>query len=122
MGLSRRRRFALVWVVIASLLFQQVAVAALACPREAMPAMSAHCAAMMAGHDLPAPAPLCEKHCAPDQTVPSETAAAQVPALALEPLLFAMLVLPGSRHAPGAQPTLAPSTAPPRLRFCRLLI
>lgn len=122
MRLARRRRAHLALLAILALLFQQVAVAALACPRDVAPQMSAHCAAMMAGHELPAPAPLCEKHCAPDQTVPSDASATQVPALALPPLLFATLATPASPGAPGTQATRPPSTAPPRLRFCRLLI
>ena len=112
-------------VLVASLLFQQVAVAAFACPGPQPPhveAATAHCAAMAA--EQPAsPQPLCEKHCAPDQTLPSDPASSSVPMPALEPLVFAPLRLQGmSRQAHRLERSLVQSQAPPRLQYCRLLI
>ena len=114
-------------VLVASLLFQQVAVAAFACPGREAPnhpaaAPSAHCAAMAAGQPA-APQPLCEKHCAPDQTLPSDPASSSVPMPALEPLVFAPLRLQVmSRQAHRLERSLVQSQAPPRLQYCRLLI
>ena len=112
-------------VLVASLLFQQVAVAAFACPGPQPPhveAATAHCAAMAA--EQPAsPQPLCEKHCAPDQTLPSPFASASALAPALEPLWFApVLAAAVPREAHRLERSLVQSQAPPRLQYCRLLI
>ena len=122
-----RRRFGLVIVLLTSLLEQQVAVAAFACPgrvarRLPAAAPSAHCAAMAAEQPA-APQPLCEKHCAPDQTLPSPFASASALAPALEPVWFApVLAAAVPREAHRLQRSLVQSQAPPRLQYCRLLI
>ena len=100
-------------VLVASLLFQQVAVAAFACPGPQPPhveAATAHCAAMAA--EQPAsPQPLCDP------------ASSSVPMPALEPLVFAPLRLQVmSRQAHRLERSLVQSQAPPRLQYCRLLI
>ena len=76
---------------------------------------------------LPAKAPpppaLCQKHCAPDQSVAADHVPPTVPALALPPLLFAPLFdQPISHLALVADVPIARSDPPPRLRYCSLLI
>ena len=125
MLLRARHRFFVALIVIGSLLFQQLAVAAYACDpaaRNASSTSAGHCE-----HSQKAPpakpSPLCEKHCAPDLTVLTDTAALGVPALALPPMLFTLVV-----HEPAATLTendsVPPtrSDPPPRLRYCSLLI
>ena len=114
-----RRRLGLVLVLVASLLFQQVAIAAFVCPAPVAAPTMAHCKMMP---PAPAPAPLCEKHCTPDQTVPSDAAIAQVVAPAIASMAFALVVHAGStQHAPLAFAS-AVDESPPRTRYCRLLI
>lgn len=126
MRLRVRHRLRLALVVIVCLLFQQLALAAYACPLERMPsemaAMAEHCAemGMQQAEDNPA---LCTKHCAPDLSTPADQAKLSVPALALPPLEFApALVTPAIHVAMQADAPIARSDPPPRLRFCSLLI
>lgn len=121
-----RYRLRIVFVVIACLLFQQLALAAYACPLNQLPpemaAMAEHCAemGMQQAEDNPA---LCAKHCAPDISTPADQAKVSVPALALPPLEFApVLMTPVSRVAVQANTPIERSDPPPRLRFCSLLI
>jgi len=122
-----RRRLTICLTLIASLLFQQVAVAAFACAKEVgtpppVRAMS-HCAEMaMAPAQAQSPA-LCEKHCAPDQSVPADSGVAGVPALALPPLSFALVLDTSvSQSIAATEVPISRSDPPPRLRFCSLLI
>ena len=126
MRLRIRQRLRVALVVIACLLFQQIALAAYACPLEHMPpqmaAMAAHCAemGMEPAQDNPA---LCAKHCAPDHMTAAEQAKLSVPPLMLSPLAFApVLVTPVTHVAIQAEIPIARSDPPPRLRFCSLLI
>ena len=123
MVLRARHRFCIVATVICCLLFQQVAVAAYNCDTQAAPtrSMSSHCAHM--GMSAAATPPLCAKHCSPDSTVLSDTAAQNVPALALPPLLFALVHDDPATHARfRAEVPISRSDPPPRLRYCSLLI
>lgn len=123
----RRRRIAI--VAILCLLFQQVALAAYACPLPRMPppmatmaAMTEHCAGMgmQQAEDNPA---LCDKHCAPDVSTPADPAKLSVPALALPPMAFApMPATPSTRIAAQADIPIERSDPPLRLRFCSFLI
>ena len=119
-----RQRIVVSLLVIGSLLFQQVAVAAYACdpaPHHPSPAPVSHCEQ---AHSASAPAktPLCEKHCAPDSTVLTDTAMG-VPTLALPPVLFTLVVHePSAPLAQSEAVALIRSDPPPRLRFCSLLI
>ena len=126
MLLRARHRFVVVLIVIGSLLFQQVAVAAYACDpaaRSQTPAPANHCEHAQKAPEPAASSPLCEKHCTPDLTVLTDSAAMGVPALALPPVVFALVV-----HEPAATLThgdpvpLTRSDPPPRLRYCSLLI
>jgi hypothetical protein len=127
MFLRRRQRVRLCLLVLVSLLFQHVALAAYACaPAPAsppsMPAGMEHCAAMAAA---PAPMPataLCEKHCSPDQTVVSDSAALHVPALAASAVFLPVLDQPRAHALQRAEVPIARSDPPPRLRYCSLLI
>jgi len=126
MRLRARHRLRVALVVIACLLFQQVALAAYACPMEQMPAemeaMAEHCAemGMQQAEDNPA---LCAKHCAPDLATAADHAKLSVPALMLPPLTFApVLITPVTHVAVQAEMPIARSDPPPRLRFCSLLI
>lgn len=121
-----RQRLRIVLATILCLLFQQAALAAYLCPLDRMPtetaAMAEHCAAMgmKQAQDNPA---LCEKHCAPDVSVASDHAPPTVPALALAPLLHALVLAPPASHvALQAEAPIAPTGPPPRLRYCSLLI
>ena len=109
-------------VLVASLLFQQVAVAAFVCPGPAPAPMMADCAAMQAMPQSPAPAPLCEKHCSPDQTLPSDAAISQVLAPAIAPMAYALVVAVHTAPSAPGTPHAILRWAPPRTRYCRLLI
>ena len=124
MFVPARRRLRVAIVLVASLLFQQVAVAAHACDREfappVMPPGMEHCVAM-----APAASPslqLCEKHCAPDLSVTSDASALAVPVMALPPAFFPVLAQPASQATVRLQVPIARSDPPPRLRYCSLLI
>ena len=123
MFLRARHRLHVALVVVACLLFQQVAVAAYACERAPapLPTQAMRCAEMnMAPAAAPASA-LCEKHCAPDLSVPTDLAALDVPALALPPAFSLVLHAPSAQVHRAAVP-VARSDPPPRLRYCSLLI
>ena len=126
MRLRARHRLRIALVVILCLLFQQLALAAYACPMEQMPpqmeAMAEHCAemGMQQAQDNPA---LCAKHCSPDFSTPADHAKLSVPALMLPPVAFApVLATPVTHVAVQAEIPIARSDPPPRLRFCSLLI
>ncbi len=127
MFLRARHRFRIAFTVIVCLLFQQVAMAAYACPSEQAPAKMATMAQDCAGAGMEQakvnPA-LCEKHCTPDRTLLADHAAPMVPPLALLPIVFApLLSQSGSSVALlGARVPVDASDPPPRLRFCSLLI
>jgi hypothetical protein len=110
-------------IVMACLLFQQVAVAAYACqsPSAPKPEHPSHCSEAA---NAPAPAPmsaLCEKHCAPDASVLTDASALGVPALALPPV-FALVLHEPSEQVHVAVVPIDRSDPPPRLRYCSLLI
>ena len=124
--MTRRRRRRVALLALLCLLFQQVALAAYACPIERMPTrmddMAAHCAdmGMRQARDNPA---LCAKHCAPDHATAADQARLSVPFLALPPPVFAAVALvPPPANGAQADVALARSDPPPRLRFCTLLI
>ena len=125
--MTRRRRMLLGALLIAGLLFQQVAVAALACARTSapplpMPAGMEHCAQMdMAPVQAESPA-LCEKHCAPDLSLLTDKAAPSVPTLALPPSFLLVLETPRSHVAQQVEVPISRSDPPPRLRYCSLQI
>ena len=122
-----RRRLCLSLTLIASLLFQQVAVAAFACAKQATPPPAAEamadCTEMaMAPAQAQSPA-LCEKHCNPDHLVAPDASTASVPALALPPVSFAFVVdTSNSQSIESSEVPISRSDPPPRLRFCSLQI
>jgi len=121
-----RQRLITILVLIASLLFQQVAMAAYVC---AMPkiqiesvVMADDCAAMESAPAQP-PDAVCQKHCAPDLTSADTPSIPPVPALTLPPVLHAFALAPASHSCVYASgEVFARSHPPPRLRYCRLLI
>ena len=119
----RRQRLMTSLVLIAFLLFQQVAMAAYACTMTQAPenaaAMSGECAAMST--PLPSTA-VCEKHCSPDPTFTNGQTIPVPPALALPPVVHDLVLLQPYRTATINDVPLARSDPPPRLRYCRLLI
>jgi hypothetical protein len=125
MLIRARHRLRIAVLVIGCLMFQQVALAAYSCARDAAPVpaeSTGPCADMdMAPRASQAPA-LCEKHCAPDQALPSDTVAQAVPALALPPLFELVLEPPASHLARQAEVPVTRSDPPSRLRYCSLQI
>lgn len=126
MRLRRRHRCRTILLVLMCLLFQQVALAAYACPLQQMPAdtaeMAEHCAemGMQRAQDNPA---LCAEHCSPDRSTPADQVKLAVPALAFPPVHFAPVLVASTGGATFlAEIPLARSDPPPRLRFCSLLI
>ena len=114
-------------MVILTLLFQQVAVAAYACASANVPSAPSAmpgCAEMdMAPAKTPPPSALCQKHCAPDRSIASDHASPTVPSLALPPLHFAPVLDQSiSRLVVAAEVSIRPTGPPPRLRYCSLLI
>ena len=126
MRLRARHRCRIILLLVLSLLFQQVAMAAYACPLEQRPqrmeAMHEHCAGMgmQQARDNPA---LCAKHCAPDLSTAADHVPLTVPASLLPPTGLPPVLQAQVQHgvARAAVP-IAQSDPPPRLRFCSLLI
>ncbi|MGH8029818.1 MAG: hypothetical protein ACREO3_07785 [Arenimonas sp.] len=121
-----RIRLRIAIVLIASLLFQQVAVAAYACAKAAAPPPPPpgmeHCAQMgMAPAATQSPA-LCEKHCAPDLSLTTDATAPTVPPPLLPPSFSLVLDEPSAQAAHRIEAPISRSDPPPRLRFCSLLI
>jgi hypothetical protein len=115
------------FVLMICLLYQQVAVAAFACARlpEAQPAMPPgmeHCAQMDMAPTQAQSSLLCEKHCAPDLSVTSDTPIPSVPAMALPPAFSLVLNPPVPHVATQLEVPISRSDPPPRLRYCSLLI
>lgn len=123
-----RCRMRVVLAAMASLLFQQIALAAYNCPAEpaaaaAVAASSAHCAGDTAHFAVDNPA-LCAGHCAAHTPAPSDSslkaaAAVWAPAplfITIAPLLQPVQAAFRSRAA-ASVPDL-----PPRFRYCSLLI
>lgn len=113
-------------VAILCLLFQQVAMAAYACPLTQMPpdpvVMAEDCAEMGMEQAKESPA-LCAKHCAPDLSVAADHVVLSVPVLALPPMAFdPVFAEPVSHVALIADVPIDRSDPPPRLRYCSLLI
>lgn len=125
MTVRGRHRFRIALVVIVCLLFQQVALAAYACPTVGTPVpqvVMAGCEGMeMPDPDAPA---LCDQHCQRDHITSSDVKAPQVPPLALPPLHFALasaLLPPVEAQYYEDVPTCR-SDPPPAQRFCSLQI
>lgn len=118
-------RFRIAIVVVLCLLFQQVAIAAYACPLERSPvvpaALATTCASMDMERALQSPM-LCIKHCMPDRSVAADHAVLGVPALALPAVVYALQVQSRSQIALTPQVPVSRSDPPPRLRYCSLQI
>lgn len=121
-----RRRLRIGLVLILSLLFQQLAMAAYACTLTQMPpepaAMAEHCADMGMAQQQDDPV-LCEKHCYPDHSVAPDIVKLSVLPLVLPPAGFdPVLAQPVSHAVMQSGAPIARSDPPPRLRYCSLLI
>lgn len=121
-----RHRMRIALVVILSLLFQQVAVAAYACTLTRMPtdtvAMAEACEQMGIKQVEQSPV-LCAKHCAPDLSIAADHAAPPgVPALALPPVAFGLVLAQHVSPVMLTEVSVARSDPPARLRYCSLLI
>ena len=126
---ARRTRLRIALLALCALLFQQLALAAYACPlptsATAMAPMTAMasmpgCAGMpqMGAHG----AMLCAQHCAQQAPAPQDARLPTVPALALPPqppVLTIAVLLPAVRFDPGAA---SDRDASPPPRCCVLLI
>lgn len=125
---TRRRLF---WLVALMLLWQQVALAAYACPLPGAVVQHDAAALVMTSPDCmddmqgQPDQPLCTKHCAPDSPVQSDARAPGVPASVLAALVPSLPLVDMSTH-PGAFFASADASladaSPPRLLFCSLLI
>ncbi len=121
---SLRLRFA--WLALLALLFQQVALAAYACPVSETPPEPQMVMAGCEGMEMPDPqAPaLCDQHCLRDHVTSQDLKAPQVPSLTLPPLHFALtsaLLPPVEAQYYEDVPTCR-SDPPPAQRFCSLQI
>ncbi len=126
MSRRTRQRSIIVLLMVASLLFQQFAMAAYACTMSGTPtdavAMAEDCPAM-ASNLAQVPDAVCQKHCSPDPTSPTTQAVPTVPALGLPPVSFILMTSEGLGHAEFLSDiAVARSHPPPRVRYCRLLI
>lgn len=126
MSRSIRQRSITVFLLIASLLFQQFAMAAYACTMSGLPTdavvMAEDCPAM-ASNQGQVPDAVCQKHCAPDPTSPTTQPVPTVPALGLPPVSFILTTSEGFGHSGFLSDiAVARSHPPPRVRYCRLLI
>ena len=124
MSCLARQRLITTLMLIASLLFQQVAMAAYVCAMPPMQSesvvMAKHCAGM---ETVPAQQPdtVCQKHCVPDPTSADTFSMPLVQPLALPPVMHALApVLQTSDIA--LSDVFTRAHPPPRLRYCRLLI
>lgn len=138
MSKHARQRLITSLVLVASLLFQQVAMAALACTMPLVLADSASMsmsipmsadmtpdchAAMAAEHPAPASDQLCDKHCSPDPTSAGTPIIPPILPLALPPLLHALVLTPATRTCDvTSDEVFTRAHPPPHLRYCRLLI
>lgn len=127
LAMFRRRRLSsrVAWAVLLAFLFQQVAMAAYACPIETPPVpqvMMAGCEGMEIP-DQAAPS-LCEKHCNPDRSTTPDLRTAQVPPMALPPPHFDLAAsLPPQMLAQYYQNVPTCRSDPPATeRFCSLQI
>ncbi len=121
-----RHRSIIVSLLVASLLFQQFAMAAYACTMSGLPTdavvMLEDCPAM-ASNPAQVPDAICQKHCAPDPTSPTTQAVPTVPALGLPPVSFILMTSEGLGHGEFLSDVAdVRSHPPPRVRYCRLLI
>ena len=120
---ARRTRLRIALLALCALLFQQLALAAYACP---LPSAVASMTSMPGCAGMPATgahgAQLCAQHCAQQTPAPQDARSPTVPALALppQPPVLALVVPPPAvRFDPGAARDRA--AAPPP-RSCVLLI
>lgn len=124
---SPRRQLRFAWLAFVALVFQQLALAAYACPiAETPPEPSTAVMAECVGMEMPDPdAPaLCHQHCVRDHATSPDLKAPQVPPLALPPLHFALteaLLPPVQAQYYEDVPTCR-SDPPPAQRFCSLQI
>ncbi|MBK8122257.1 MAG: hypothetical protein IPK54_01490 [Dokdonella sp.] len=121
---SLRLRFA--WLALLALLFQQVALAAYACPISETPPEPRMVMAGCEGMEMPDPAApaLCDQHCLRDHVTSSDLKAPQVPQLALPPLHFSLTeaLLPTVQAQYYEDVPTCRSDPPPAQRFCSLQI
>lgn len=111
-------------LLIASLLYQQFAMASYACTMSGVATTTAigDCPAM-ASNPSQAPDAVCQKHCTPDATSPTTYVVPAVPALGLPPVSFLLTVSDGLEHSGFlSDVAVVRSHPPPRVRYCRLLI
>jgi hypothetical protein len=131
--LSRRHRVRLIWLSLAALLLQQVALAAHACDlgfalSEASSPASSLCehrddavTADVDSVDAHAVDVLCLKHCAPDRAAQADQVSAKL-ALLLPPVALPVMAMRQPPAMMRLQPTLPGGTPPLTLQFCTLLI
>ena len=121
-----RHRSITVLLLVASLLYQQFAMAAYVCTMSGIATTAAltaeDCPAMSSNHSH-VPDAVCQKHCSPDPTSPTTQAVPTVPALGLPPVSFILMTSEGFGHADFLSDVAdVRSHPPPRVCYCRLLI
>lgn len=123
---NRRRKFRIAVLATFFLLFQQITISAYACtPNESpmqpttMPESCPDSGAPLLRHSPT----LCQKHCAPDASSTASLVVPSVPALALAPAAFPLVLIePGVHQAMQFERSTDRFEPPPRLRYSRLLI
>ena len=123
---SRRWRSRLAWLGLLTLLFQQAALAAYACPIAEIPS---HPQALMVGCDemeMPDPqaSALCDQHCQRGHVATPDLKVPQVPPLAMPPphFVLAEALLPPVQAQYYEDIPVCRSDPPPAQRFCSLQI
>ena len=121
-----RHRSITVLLLVASLLYQQFAMAAYVCTMSGIATTAAvtaeDCPAMASNHSH-VPDAVCQKHCSPDPTSPTTQAVPTVPALGLPQVSFILMTSGLLGHAEFlSDVAVARSHPPPRVRYCCLLI
>ena len=114
------------WLALLALVFQQLALAAYACPINEAPSEPQRVMADCEGMEMPDPqAPaLCDQHCQRDHIANPDSKTPQVPPLALPPLHFALAaaLLPTVQAQHYEDIPICRSDPPPAQRFCSLQI
>lgn len=123
---TRSLRLRVAWLALLTLLFQQLALSAYACPFTEMPSEARAMMVGCQGMEMPDPtaSALCDQHCLRDHIANPDLKSPQVPPLALTPVHFALTaaLLPSVEAYSYRDVPTCRSDPPPAQRFCSLQI